>query len=66
MMECLLAEIRTNQVKAGASLKEMKEVAASLEAMIQSNQGRVEANQGEIMVKLDAYHERKWPGRTPS
>jgi hypothetical protein len=50
-MECLLAKIKTNQAKACANLKEMKEVTASLEAMIQTNQEKV-------MVKLYAYHKR--------
>jgi endo-alpha-1,4-polygalactosaminidase (GH114 family) len=58
-MERLLAKMEANQAKTDANLKEMKEeMTARLEAMIQTNQERMEVNQGNMMAKLDAHHDR--------
>jgi hypothetical protein len=48
MMTCLLEEMKTNQTKMDASLREMKE-----EMPV-----KMEANQGKVMAKLDAHRER--------
>lgn len=48
MMACLLTEIRTNQAKADANLKEMmEEITASQELL-----------KKEMLAKLNAHHER--------
>jgi hypothetical protein len=48
MMACLLEEMKTNQTKMDANLREMKEEMLA----------KMEANQGKLMAKLDAHHER--------
>jgi uncharacterized protein YPO0396 len=74
-------EIKTNQAKADANLKEMKEeMLAKMEARIKANNekfkilrdtlvsqmvshhARTEANQEEMIAKLDTYHERMGAG----
>jgi hypothetical protein len=57
-------EIRTNQTKVDANLKEIKEgMMARLEAMIQNNKERMEANHKKTDVKIDANQE-EMEGRT--
>lgn len=52
-------EIKSKQSQGGRSLKRMKEeMTARLETKIQNNKERMEANQGQIVAKLDAHHER--------
>jgi hypothetical protein len=52
IMERLLAEIRTNEAKGDANLKEMKEeMTARLEE-------KIDTNQEKMIAKFDAHHER--------
>jgi hypothetical protein len=57
MMACLLAEMKTNQVKMDANLKEMKEVRAGQEHLKEEMRACQELKE-EMLAKLDAHHER--------
>jgi predicted nuclease with TOPRIM domain len=58
-MDINQAEMRTNQAKAYVNLKEIKEeITVRLEAMIQNNKERMQANHKKMDAMMDANQEK--------
>jgi hypothetical protein len=63
MMACLLAEMKTNQARTAASLKEMKEeMRAGQELLKEEMLTKMETDEERTDAKLDAHHERMMAG----
>jgi uncharacterized iron-regulated protein len=66
-MDANQAQIKANQAKTDADLREMGgEMMARLEAMLQNNQEKTDANLKEIRVSQELLKEESWPRWKPT